>query len=101
MNKPKVVVAEWREDSTQGVINSIILALVAGVGVVVYTKTRKGKSLGLNGKQKLNSHDHNGFDKFFNIRSRNLESFPKTSPIISKSSKMSSVISWLFGRESS
>ena len=44
INEPKTVIAEWRTDNTPGIINGAILAGVAGMAVVVYTKTQKNKA---------------------------------------------------------
>ena len=51
INAPKIVIAEWREDNTPGIINGIILAGVGGFAAVVLIKTQKNNLLRNNGKR--------------------------------------------------
>lgn len=97
INKPKTVVAEWREDSTPGIFNSFILAGVAIIGVVIYTKTRN-KIPSWNGRNKKPSNNQEGFENLFNTRNGTFASSPKTSSVPSKQSLMSSILDWLLGR---
>jgi len=98
MNEPKVVVAEWDENNTPGIINSIILASAAGFGIVIYTKAQK---MGLIKKKDKNGNKgKKPFDLFFNTRTRKLSQEELNRPsFVKKQSKMQSIFSWLLGRD--
>jgi len=98
MNMPKNVIAEWKEDSTPGIINSIVLGGVAVVGFVIYTKSRGGTLSLHNGKNKSSKLQEKPFENFFNTRSRSFESSEKTDSIISNVKGGKSILDWLFGR---
>jgi len=104
MTEPKTVIAEFKEDSTPGIINSVILVGVAAVGAVIYKKTHKAPTFGTNGKTETKNKKQNGFDLFFNTRTpsstiQNTSStMQNTSNTIQKQNKLQSVISWLMGR---
>jgi len=105
MNGPKTVIAEWKEDSTPGIFNSIILAGVAGVAILIYTKTRNGKLSSINGKlrsikpkKQIATYEEDGFDKFFNTRSRSFENNQQSAIIPSQPKGATKIIDWLFGR---
>jgi len=98
INRPKTVIAEWKEDKTPGIINGIVLAGIAGVGMLVYVKTRNGKLPFLNGKKSPNSSYEAGFDKFLNTRSSKYEPEQKNSKFVIKQSRMNSIFDWLLGR---
>ena len=98
MNKPKNVIAEWRVDNTPGIINSIILGGIVGVGILIYAKTRNGKLSSSNGKNNPSTLQR-PFESFFNLRSRSVNPQQKTSPIIAKENRLKSILSWLLGRE--
>jgi len=97
MNKPKTVIAEWKIDNTPGIINSIILAGVVGIAVVVYTKTRKSNLMNL-GKKNSQNGNENSFEKFFSTRNSPSESASNTPTFLAKQSKSKQIIDWLFGR---
>ena len=99
MNMPKNVIAEWKEDSTPGIINSIVLAAVGGATVLIYRKTQNGKSSSLNDKKYQKLQEQGNFDKFFTTRSRTFDSSQQSSPIISKPSGINKIIGWLLGRD--
>jgi hypothetical protein len=97
VNKPKTVIAEWKEDRTPGIVNSIILAGVGGIAFLIYTKT-KTRIPSFNGKHQIQKNEPaNDFDKFFNTRQR-LSSEKNTSSLISKQSRVKSILDWLLGR---
>jgi len=110
INKPKTVIAEWKEDRTAGIINSLVLGGVAAIGIVIFAKTRNGKLSVFNGKK---AHPTNpstksptnpptnpqgDFEKFFNTRSRGSDLFQKTPSSPSKKGRMSTIVGWLMGR---
>jgi len=97
INKPKTVIAEWKEDRTPAIINSIVLAAVAAVGIIFYSKTRN-RTTDKNGKKNYSGVESGGFDKFFNTKSRSFNSLQQSSPLISKQSSFSKLIDWLLGR---
>jgi hypothetical protein len=98
MNGPKNVVAEWKVDNTPGITNGIILAAVAGIGAVVYTKTRKSNLLNNNHiKNDLASLKQNSFDKFFALRNN---ASPETPSFYTKPPMKKSILDWLLGRGS-
>jgi len=97
MNGPKVAIAEWKTDDSQGIINGIILASVAGIAGVVYAKTRKSK-LFENGKIKngINGATQS-FDKFFALRKSGTDqNIPE---FYDKPKGKKAVLDWLLGRE--
>ncbi len=98
MNGPKNVVAEWKIDNTPGIINGVILAAVAGIGAVVYSKTRKSNLLNNNHiKNDLASIKQNSFDKFFALKN-NIS--PETPSFYTKPPMKKSILDWLLGRGS-
>jgi hypothetical protein len=105
MNAPKTVIAEWKEDGTPGLFNGIVLAGVAGIAIVIYSKTRNGKLSSisskiptLKSKKKIPVNDEDSFDKFFNTRSRNFESNLPSTLVPSQPKGIGKLIDWLFGR---
>ena len=105
LNEPKTVIAEWKEDNTPAIVNSVILAGVAGVAILIYSKTRNGKLPLINGKlpsikyrKPIIINEEDSFDKYFNTRSRSFENNQPPSIIPSQPKGMSKVIDWLFGR---
>ena len=94
MNKPKVIIAQWREDNSPGFVNALILGGVAAVGVVIYTKTNKMAFLH---KDKKKTADQKPFDQFFNLRKKK----PKYDPapaFVEKQGKGKSIMDWLLGK---
>ena len=105
MNSPKTVIAEWKEDNTPGIFNSIVLAGVAGVAILIYSKTRNGKLSSINGKlrsikpkKQISIYEEDGFDKFFNTRSRSFENNQQSALVHSQPKRATKIIDWLFGR---
>jgi len=105
MNEPKTVIAEWKEDSTPGILNGIILAGVGGVAILIYSKTRNGKLSSINeklkslkGKKQIPINEEDSFDKFFNTRSRSFESDQSSTLIPSQPKGIKKTVDWLFGR---
>ena len=94
MNQPKTVIAEWNNDSSPGIINSIILAAVGGIAILVYSKTQKGN---FGRKNKNNENKSQSFEKFFTIRKKVIDD--KTPSFVEKKSSVSSILSWLLGRD--
>ncbi len=97
MNNPKTVIAEWKEDQTPGIINSIVLAGVAAVGIVIFTKTRNGKFF-INGKKNHSKPEPKPFDNLFNTSGQGFNMSQKSSSLVSKQSKLKSILDWLLGR---
>ena len=97
MNAPKTIIAEWREDKTPGVINSLILAGLAGFGIFVYSKTHTKISAGRRHVKEL-IDETKPFEKFFNLRKRNPQMSQHPS-FYQKPKKKKAVINWLLGKE--
>ncbi len=97
INKPKTVIAEWKEDRTPAIVNSIVLAAVAAVGIIFYSKTRN-RTTAKNGKKNYPGVESGGFDKFFNTKSRSFDYLQQSSHLVSKQSSSSKLIDWLLGR---
>jgi len=98
INRPKTVIAEWQEDKTPGIVNGIVLAGIAGGGMLVYIKTRNGKSPFSNKKNSYNINNKEGaFEKFFKTRGSS-DPLQKTSSLITKKSRVDSIFNWLMGR---
>lgn len=91
MNEPKTVIAVWKSDSTPGIINAGILAGIAGVAAVIYSKTHKKVNL----ESKIPELGKASFEKFFSMRNTKQD----TSPSFYKKPKKS-ILDWLLGRES-
>ena len=97
MNGPKTVIAEFKEDSTPGIMNGIILALVGVIGVVIYKKTHKQPSFGTNGTKETNGKPKS-FEQFFNTKTTNSKTSENNSQLISNPNKLQATLSWLLGR---
>lgn len=95
MNQPKTVIAEWKNDSSPGIINSIILAAVGGIAIVIYSKTQKNK---LGGKNNGESNKSQSFEQFFSMRKKKIVD-DKTPSFVEKKSGINSAFGWLFGRD--
>jgi hypothetical protein len=105
MNEPKTVIAEWKEDNTPGIFNSIILAGVGGIAILIYSKTRNGKFTSINnklqsmrGKKQIPVNEEDSFDKFFNTRSHGFENNQPSALIPSQPKGIKKTVDWLFGR---
>jgi len=94
MNGPKAVVAEFKIDSTPGIVNSIILAAMAGVGAIVFKKTRKNIKFSKKPKRSQEFEgEQNPFEKYSEEqRFDDGEFHPR------KQKKTGAVIDWLMGR---
>jgi len=95
MNQPKTVIAEWRSDSTPGMTNSIILALVGGIAILVYSKTQKNKLII---KEKNKKKNGKSFDKFFTLRKKSPID-DNTPSFVTKKSTASFIFSWILARD--
>ena len=89
INEPKTVIAEWRTDNTPGIINGLILAGVAGMAVLVYTKTQKNKT-----KSAKTIMENLPFEKFLSLRNKK----PENTPSFYNKPKRH-ILDWLLGRE--
>ncbi len=89
INEPKTVIAEWRTDNTPGIINGAILAGVAGMAVLVYTKTQKNKT-----KSAKTIMENLPFEKFLSLRNKK----PENTPSFYNKPKRN-ILDWLLGRE--
>ena len=93
VNGPKNVAAEWGEDYSPGYFNGMILAGLAGIGIIIAKKARKNKLV-----SKLQEYDwkkrnyDSPFEKYQSTRTYELAgiSQPKTKKILS----------WLMGKSS-
>jgi len=97
MNTPKVVIAEWKEDNTPGILNSLILAGVGVAGIVIYSKTHKNIKISRNQVKDL-IDDAKPFEKFFALRKRKTDSDQHPSFYV-KQKKKKSAINWLMGKD--
>ena len=97
MNSPKTVTAEWREDSSPAIINSVIFAGLAGFGVFVYSKTHTKISAGRKHVKEL-IDEAKPFEKFFNLRKRSPQMNQHPS-FYQKPKKKKAIINWLLGKE--
>ena len=89
INEPKTVIAEWKIDNTPGIINGVILAGVAGMAVLVYTKTQKNKA-----KSAKTVMENLPFEKFLSLRNKK----PENTPSFYNKPKRN-ILDWLLGRE--
>jgi len=98
VNEPKIVMAEWKEDNTPGIINGIILAGVGSFAVVVLIKTQKNNLLHKNNKKEVNGKAES-FEKYFILRKRTPDSKEQIPSFMEKKSKGQAIMDWLLGRE--
>ena len=99
MNEPKTIIAEYRDDSTPALINSIILGSVGGTALLIYNKTRNGKLPLLKSKKQIPfGEQENGFDKFFNTRTRSFDYLQKPAFLSSKPKIIKKIIDWLLDK---
>ena len=96
VNKPKTIIAEWKQDSTPGIYNSVILAGLAAAGIVIYSKTHNRISLGKKAKELID--ESNPFEKFFSLRKRSSPSDQHPS-FYTKQKKKKAILSWLMGKD--
>jgi len=96
VNKPKVVIAQWKQDSTPGIYNSLILAGLGISGVVTYSKTHNRFSFGKNVRELID--ESKPFEKFFSLRKRSPSSEQHPS-FYSKPKKKKAVLNWLMGKD--
>jgi len=84
MNKPKTVEAEFKEDNTPGIINTLILGGVAVVGVLVYRTTHKTDVFGngKNNKKVGRNNKSRSFDQFFNTNKDTINDEEEDTPLI-------------------
>ncbi len=94
MNGPRAVVAEFKIDNTPGIINSIILAAMAGVGAIVFKKTRKNIKFSKKPKRSQEFEgEQNPFEKYSEEqRFDDGEFHPR------KQKKATAIMDWLMGR---
>ena len=99
MNKPKTVIAEWKEDSTPAIVNSLILGSVGCVALLIYNKTRNGKLSFIKSKKPFTVNEQEGnFDKFFNTRTRSFDTSKQSSFVPSKPKFIKKIIGWLLDK---
>lgn len=97
INGPKTVIAEWKDDNSPAIANSLILGLIGGVGIFIFSKTRNGKLASLTRKKPaVVKEEKVGFDKFFDTRGSSLSN-PAT-PLIKSKKGFSNILDWLLGR---
>ena len=98
VNEPKVVMAEWKEDNTPGIINGIILAGVGSFAAIVLIKTQKNNLSRKNIKKELNGKTES-FEKYFILRKKTPDSKDQIPSFMEKKSKGQAIMEWLLGRE--
>jgi len=91
------VIAEWREDNTPGIINSIILASVIGGGATIYSKTRRSKSSLKNMKRDQFDEKENPFETHSTEKDNSSFFEDQRAPFLKKS-KVKDMVGWLLGR---
>ena len=96
MNKPKTIIAQWKQDSSPGIFNSAILAGLALAGIVIYSKTRHRISFGKNVKELID--ETKPFEKFFSLRKKS-ESLDQHPSFYKKPKKKKAIINWLLGKD--
>jgi len=96
MNKPKTVIAEWKQDSTPGIFNSLIIGGLAIVGIVIYSKTHNRITIRKNVKELID--DSKPFEKFFSLRKRKSGSDQHPS-FYNKPKKKKAALNWLLGKD--
>ena len=96
VNKPKTVIAQWKQDSTPGIYNSLILAGLGMSGIVIYSKTHNRFSIRKNVKDLID--EAKPFEKFFSLRKRSLSSDQHPS-FYTKPKKKKAALNWLLGKE--
>ncbi len=96
MNKPKTIIAQWKEDSTPGIYNSAILAGLALAGIVIYSKTHNRISFHKNVKELID--ESKPFEKFFALRKRK-ESIDQHPSFYKKPKKKKAILNWLLGKD--
>ena len=92
MTSPKTVIAEFKQDSSPGIINSIILAAIGGVGLFVYTKIQKPK---FNFKRPKNDYGEKQLNPFEKFRDNPFEGDIQMSR---GRPKTKAVMDWLMGK---
>jgi len=97
MNSPKTIIAEWKEDNSPAIINSVIFAGLAGFGIFVYSKTHTKISAGRKHVKDL-IDDAKPFEKFFNLRKRSPQMDQHPS-FYQKPKKKKAIVNWLLGKE--
>ena len=95
VSEPKTIIAEWRQDSTPGIYNSLILAGLAAAGIVIYSKTHHRISFGKNVRELID--ESKPFEKFFSLRKGSSKSDQHPS-FYSKPKKKTAILDWLMGK---
>jgi|CXWL01.1.fsa_nt_gi hypothetical protein len=99
---PKSVIAEWREDSTPGIINGLILAGVGVTGFFIFNKTRKSGRFSSPLKSKYGDYpgDRRGIDSMLQHDKSNT-SIPQKNTYQQdiRLPKKKSVYDWLMGND--
>jgi len=96
MNKPKTIIAQWKQDSSPGIYNSAILAGLALAGIVIYSKTHHRISFGKNVKELID--ESKPFEKFFLLRKKS-ESLDQHPSFYKKPKKKKAILNWLLGKD--
>ena len=92
MTGPKTIIAEFKQDSSPGIVNSIILAAIGGIGLFAYMKIQKPK---FNFKRPKNDYGEKQLNPFEKFRDNPFESeiqMPRGRP------KTKAVMDWLMGK---
>jgi hypothetical protein len=101
VNGPKSVIAEWREDSTPGIINGVILVGVGVAGFFIFNKTRKSGRFNSSLKSKYGDYpgDRRGIDAVLQ-HNKSSSNIPKnTYQQDMRLPKKKSMYDWLMGNE--
>jgi hypothetical protein len=102
VNGPKSLIAEWREDSTPGIINGLILAGVGVTGFFIYNKTRKSGRFNSAIKSKHGNYpgDRRGIDAVLQHDKSKIDIPPKNSfQQDIRLPKKKSMYDWLMGND--
>ena len=93
VSEPMLVVAEWKEDTSTGIINMILIGGAGTVGAVVFIKTRKNKLLTMFRRpQNPYEHEQNPFERYEEKALDYEYQVPAQKP------KKKAVMDWLLGK---
>ncbi|MDH3677517.1 MAG: hypothetical protein OEQ12_04365 [Nitrosopumilus sp.] len=93
IEEPMLIVAEWEEDTTTGILNILLIGGAGAVGVVVFIKTRKNKLLTMFKKQQNPlEYEQNPFEKY----EEKAVDYEYHSPM--QKAKKKALMDWLLGK---
>jgi hypothetical protein len=93
INGPMLIVAEWKEDTSTGIFNMILIGGAGAAGTVVFIKTRKNKLLTMFRRpQNPYEHEQNPFEKY----EEKVLDYEYQVPL--QKAKKKAVMDWLLGK---